>query len=108
MKTIKLNSNFTKPPMKIEEIATKSALAEMEERLIECINSIKQQGSTGSTAGLTKEWITTAEFQRCFGIKSANTIQTLIHKHRELKPAKLGGRNLFHLPTIHKFLKKEL
>ena len=87
--------------MKIEEIVTKRDLMEMEIRMLEKTELLFREHLKPI---IKKEWLTTREVQEYFGLASANTLQNFKTKYRAFKPAKLGGKNLYHLATITKHL----
>lgn len=87
--------------MKLEELPTKNDIQELRETLDKILTLLEKRGDPGKG---TKEWLTTAEVMEQFGIKSPNTLQSL--KSRGLRPAKLGGKNLYNYAAIVKYISK--
>ena len=87
--------------MKLEELPTKSDILELKETLDRILTLLEGRNGQGSGP---KEWLTTSEVMEQFGIKSPNTLQSL--KAKGLRPAKLGGRNLYSYAAIVKYITK--
>jgi len=83
------------------QIATKKDINDLKEFFINEVFNIKENNKSNPEE---KDWLTSAEVMSKFGIKSANTLQHL--KSKGLRPCKLGGKNLYYLPDIIKFIHK--
>jgi hypothetical protein len=88
--------------MKLEELPTKTDILELKEALDKILTLLEKRGDPGNGV---KEWLTTAEVMEQFGIKSPNTLQSL--KAKGLRPAKLGGKNLYNYSAVVKYITKQ-
>lgn len=95
-------SQFNSYSVKIEELPTKSDLLELKQTLDKILTLLEKRSEDGKSQ---KEWLTSAEVMEQFGIKSTTTLQTL--RGKGLRPAKLGGKNLYSYSSIVKYICKE-